>query len=129
MKWHGVLMAGALGVLAGVPMAAQAQTPGFNPRQAQAPGFNLKQGCNYAIGFQENMAPGVGQSMGPGSAVAAPGGRNVAVYRVLGSTADQQWYRLRMVARAPQGGWYTPPGTPEVWVNLSYATWVQEVLR
>lgn len=129
MKWHGVLMAGALASMVGVPTAVQAQ--GFNPRQvqAQAPGFNLKQGCNYAIGFQENMAPGAGPGMEAGATVAAPSGRSVAVYRVLGSSADQQWYRLRMVARAPQGGWYTPPGTPEVWVNLAYATWVQEVLR
>ena len=109
-------MAGALGILvaAGVPAAAQAQ------------GFLLKPGCNYAIGFQENMAPGLPPV---GALASASAGRNVATYRVVGSAGDQQWYRLRMVARAPQGGWYTPPGTPEVWVNLTYAMWVQEVLR
>ncbi len=107
-------MAGALGILAGASV----------PAAAQAPGFLLKPGCNYAIGFQENMAPGV-----PPAGAPAPAGHNVATYRVMGTAGDQQWYRLRMVARAPQGGWYTPPGTPEVWVNLTYAMWVQEVLR
>ncbi|MDD5349177.1 MAG: hypothetical protein PHQ12_03095 [Chthoniobacteraceae bacterium] len=115
MKWRGMLLAGALGMAAGMG----------TPAAAQAQGFQLKTGCHYAIGFQESMTPGAVAAPSP----AAPGGRNVAVYRVLGSAGDQQWYRLRMVSRAPQGGWYTPPGSPEIWVNLTYALWVQEVLR
>lgn len=87
------------------------------PSLAQAQGMNLKQGWNYAIGFPEVTSPESGLA------------RGVATYRVLASAGDQQWYRIQMVARKPQGGWYVPQGTPEVWVNLNYAMWVQEVLR
>ena len=97
----------ALGVLAAIG----------SPFSAQAQGLNLKQGWNYAIGFPETTAPESGLVKG------------VATYRVLASAGDLQWYRIQMVARKPQGGWYVPQGTPEVWVNLSYAMWVQEVLR
>ncbi len=87
--------------------------------------MSLKPGAHYAIGFQDGAAP---------VAVLPPVAANmnqrpVAVYRVIASAGDQQWYRVRMVARNPQGGWYTPPGSQEVWVNLTYAMWVQEVLR
>jgi len=103
------LCAGAIGVLIalGAPGSAQAQT------------MTLKQGWNYAIGFPETG------SASPASGVV----KGVATYRVLASAGDQQWYRVQMIARKPQGGWYVPPGTPEVWINLSYAMWVQEVLR
>lgn len=116
MNGRGMLAAGigALGLAAlALPAAAQGQ------------GFSLKQGCHYAIGFQESMTPGLPTNPPP----IAANGRTVVVYRVLGSAGDQQWYRLRMVARAPQGGWYTPPGAQEMWVNLSYALWVQEMTR
>ena len=98
---------------------------------AQAPTpFLLKPGCHYAIGFQDNIAPGypAAQPQQP-QAQPASGARNVAVYRVINTAGDQQWYRIRMVVRAPQGGWITPPGAPDVWVNVTYAVWVQEVMR
>jgi hypothetical protein len=98
----------ALGVLAAIG----------TPSSAQAQGMYLKQGWNYTIGFPETTtAPESGLSKG------------AATYRVLASAGDQQWYRVQMVARKPQGGWYVPQGTPEVWVNLNYAMWVQEVIR
>lgn len=106
---------GAVGILAGIGL----------PISAQAQGMTLKQGCNYVIGFQEGAAPAA--ALPP---VAANGNqRPIITYRVLGSAGDQQWYRIRMVARNPQGGWYTPPGSADVWVNLNYVMWVQEVLR
>jgi len=101
------LRCGMLGLLLGVGM----------PVAAQAQGLALKQGWNYAIGFPETAAPGSGVAKGVGT------------YRVLASAGDGPWYRVQAVARKPQGGWYVPPGTPEVWINLSYALWVQEVLR
>jgi len=101
------LVAGAVSLLVGICI----------PLTAQAQGMNLKQGWNYAIGFPDSVTPGAGIAKG------------VATYRVLGSAGDMQWYRVQMIQRKPQGGWYTPPGTPEVWVNLTYAMWVQEVLR
>jgi len=109
------LMVGAMGLVAaiGLPMAAQAQ------------GMMLKPGCTYAIGFQEGMAPT--PALPP--VAANVNQRAIATYRVMGATGDMQWYRVRMVARNPQGGWYTPPGTSEVWINLTYVMWVQEVLR
>lgn len=91
---------------------------------AQAQGMNLRVGGNYSIGFQDGMAPAVATPPAPNGAP-----KSMATYRVLAGTADQQWYRLRMVARNPAGGWYTPPGSPEVWVNMNYVMWVQEVLR
>ena len=100
-----------MGILAAIAM----------PSSVQAQGLNLKQGWNYAIGFHEAGAPG----SAPGAAPA----KNVATYRVMASAGDLQWYRVQMVARKPQGGWYVPQGTPEVWVNLNYAMWVQEVIR
>ena len=113
------LLAGAVGVVAaiGLPVCALAQ---------QQQGMTLKMGCNYAIGFQD------GSGLGP-APVAANGAaqiqRPLAVYRVTGVAGDQQWYRVRMVVRNPQGGWLTPPGAPDVWINLAYTMWVQEVTR
>ena len=104
--FYGTFLAGAL-LLAGIG----------TPSSAQAQGMSLKLGVNYAIGFPDSVALGNGLAKG------------VATYRVVGAAGDQQWYRVRLVARNPQGGWYTPPGAPEVWINLSYAMWVQEVLR
>lgn len=101
-------IAGVVGVLTGF---------GLLPVSAPAQGIALKQGWLYAIGFPDTATPGSGTAKG------------VTTYRVLASAGDQNWYRVRMVARNPQGGWMTPPGTPEVWINLSYAMWVQEVLR
>ncbi|MCX6966690.1 MAG: hypothetical protein NTZ46_02740 [Verrucomicrobia bacterium] len=95
------------------------------PLAAQAQGMALKPGCNYAIGFQDGAVPVA--ALPP--VAANMNQRPVAVYRVLASAGDQQWYKIRMVARNPQGGWYTPPGSSDVWINLSYAMWVQEVLR
>jgi len=108
-----VLLAGAIEVcaLTGASVAAQAQ------------GMNLRVGANYSIGFQDGMTPAVVANPAPN------GAKSIATYRVLAGTADQQWYRLKMVARNPAGGWYTPPGSPEVWVNMNYVMWVQEVLR
>ena len=103
-------MLGAVAVLAGMGSPLLAQNP-------SAGGVVLKQGWLYAIGFPDTVTVGSGIAKG------------VATYRVLGSAGDQQWYRLRMTVRNPNGGWMTPPGTPEVWVNLNYAMWVQEVLR
>jgi len=105
--WCKSLGAVSMGVLAAFGM----------PSSAQAQGMNLKQGWNYAIGFPEATAPESGLA------------RGVATYRVLASAGDQQWYRIQLVARKPQGGWYVPQGTPEVWVNMSYAMWVQEIIR
>ena len=106
---------GAVGVLAGIgwPVCAQAQ------------GMGLKTGGLYAIGFQDGVGPGPA----PVAANAAAPQRAVATYRVLGASSDQQWYRMKMVVRNPQGGWFTPPGASEVWVNMAYAMWVQEVLH
>lgn len=97
----------AVGILTGMGTAVS----------VHAQGMNLKQGWNYAIGFPDTTTPNSGVA------------RGVATYRVLGTAGDQQWYRLQMIVRKPQGGWHVPPGTPEVWVNLNYAMWVQEVLR
>jgi hypothetical protein len=109
------LAAGVIGVLAGIGA----------PVFAQGPGMSLKPGGNYAIGFQDGMVPG---GVTPNT---APNGaqKSVTVYRVISGTSDLQWYRMRVVARNPAGGWYTPPGSPEVWVNMNYVMWVQEVLR
>jgi len=110
-----VLMAGVIGVLAGIGATAS----------VQAQGIALKPGCTYSIGFQDGTAPGaVAVNNAPNTT-----SKGVATYRVMAGTPDQQWYRLRMVTRNPAGGWYTPPGAPEVWVNLNYVMWVQEVLR
>ena len=105
---------GAVGILTGIGW----------PLFAQAQGMALKVGCNYAIGFPEGANPGPA----PVAANAAAQ-RPLATYRVLASAGDQQWYRVRMVMRNPQGGWFTPAGAPEVWINLPYMMWVQEVLR
>jgi hypothetical protein len=102
-----IFMAGALGICLGFGAPVSAQTQGMI----------LKPGWNYAIGFPDGGAPGSGV------------GKGVVTYRVLGAAGDQQWYKVRMVARAPQGGWVTPPGAADVWINLNYAMWVQEVLR
>ena len=109
-----VRILGMVGVLAGIAL----------PVCAQAQGMGLKTGSLYAIGFQDGAGPGPA----PVAANAAtPPQRAVATYRVLGVSGDQQWYRLKMVVRNPQGGWLTPQGASEVWVNLAYAMWVQEV--
>ena len=106
---------GAMAILAGIGA----------PLSAQAQGIALKPGCNYAIGFQDGAVPAA--ALPP--VAANMNQRPVAVYRVIASAGDQQWYRVRMVARNPQGGWYTPPGTSDVWVNINYMMWVQEVTR
>ena len=106
---------GTVGILAGIglPLAAWAQ------------GMTLRPGANYALGFEEGAVPAT--ALPP---VAANGNQKViTIYRVLAASGDQQWYRIRMVARNPQGGWYTPPGTADVWVNINYVMWVQEVTR
>ena len=100
------LVWGAVGLAAaGVPSLAQAQ------------GGMLKQGMICAIGFSENF------SQAPGMA------KGVATYRVVGVAGDPSWYRLRLVMRGTDGNWISPPGAPDVWVNLNYAMWVQEVPR
>ena len=109
--------AGAVGVLAGIGL----------PVCALAQGMGLRVGSHYAIGFQDGGGPGPAP-VAANTVNPAPQ-RTVATYRVLGSAGDQQWYRVRMVLRNPQGGWITPQGAPEVWINLAYAMWVQEVLR
>jgi len=110
-------MLGAVGILTGIGMPM--------PLSAQGPGLTLKPGCNYAIGFQDGALPA--PALPP--VAANVNQRAVATYRVIGTAGDQQWYKVRMVARNPQGGWYTPPGSSDVWVNLNYVMWVQEVLR
>jgi len=103
----------AVGILAGICLL---------PLSAQAQGMVLK-GGNYAIGFQDGSGPA------PAPVAANGTQKNIAVYRVLAASGDQQWYRVRMVVRNPQGGWVTATGAPEVWINLAYAMWVQEVLH
>jgi hypothetical protein len=107
---------GVVGVLAGIAL----------PLCALAQGLGLKVGYNYVIGFQEGASP-VLEPVAANVAQRNAPQKNVTIYRVIASAGDQQWYRVRMVLRNPQGGWYSPPGTPDVWVNLAYATWVQEV--
>ena len=111
-----IFTAGALGatLVLAAPWAAHAQM------------MQLKPGWNYAIAFADSSGP-VGAVPPQAQPQAAMPGRNLTVYRVLGASPDQTWYRVRMVVRAPQGGWVTPTGAPEVWINLSYAIWVQEV--
>lgn len=104
---HTARIIGAVAVLSGLGL----------PNSVQAEGIALKQGWLYSIGFPDTATLGSGVAKG------------VATYRVLATAGDSSWYRVRMVVRNPQGGWMTPAGAPEVWINLSYAMWVQEVLR
>jgi hypothetical protein len=90
--------------------------PGF----AQGTGLTaLKLGWTYRIGF-----PGLQDSANPGSGI-APG---VYTYRVLAVGGDQ-WYRLQKVVKHPNGGWVSSQGSSGIWVNLSYAFWVQEAVH
>ena len=109
-----VLAIGMAGVLAGIGA----------PVSALAQGMNLRVGGNYTIGFQEGAAPGGGVAPAVNGAP-----KPLVTYRVLGSSADQQWYRLRMVLRDPQAGWYIPPGATDIWINMAYVMWVQEAQR
>ena len=111
------LRVGTVGLIAGIGLPMSAQT--------QGPGIALKPGCTYAIGFQDGAVPA--SALPP--VAANVNQRTIATYRVIAAAGDQQWYRVRMVARNPQGGWYTPPGSADVWVNLNYMMWVQEVTR
>ncbi|XHR27442.1 MAG: hypothetical protein ACFUZC_16040 [Chthoniobacteraceae bacterium] len=106
------------------------------PATGQAQGLQLKPGWNYAIAFPDNgNGNGGGGPSGNGNGNGAPAQnpnnsatKGVALYKVLGA-ADQNWYRVRPIARSPQGALMPIPGSAELWVNLSYAMWVQEVMR
>jgi hypothetical protein len=98
----------------------------------QAQGLQLKPGWNYAIAFPDNGNGGGGPS-GNGNGAATqnpntPATKGVALYKVLGA-ADQNWYRVRPIARSQQGALIPIPGSAELWVNLNYAMWVQELMR
>ncbi len=103
---------------------------------AQAQGLQLKPGWVYAIAFPDpggaNGANGNGGSDGPGGngnpGSVAPTGRSVGLYKIVGA-ADQNWYRVRPIVRNPQGALVPMPGGSELWVNLNFAMWAQEVLR
>lgn len=105
------------------------------PAAALAQGLQLKPGWVYAIAFADNgngangnASGGNGQQGNAAPVSNAPMGKSVALYKVVGA-ADQSWYRVRPIARTPQGVLIPMPGTGEMWVNLNYAMWVQEVLR
>lgn len=110
----------------------------FGATAALAQGLQLKPGWVYAIAFPDpgsgansnggngNGGDGPGGNGNPGSV--APTGKSVALYKIVGA-ADQNWYRVRPIARSPQGALIPVPGSGELWVNLNFAMWVQEVLR
>lgn len=101
---------------------------------AWAQGLQLKPGWVYAIAFPDpgngngGGSDGPGSSGNPGSGSIAPTGRSVGLYKIVGA-ADQNWYRVRPITRNPQGALVPMPGGAELWVNLNFAMWAQEVLR
>ncbi len=80
----------------------------------------IKLGWTYDIGLPESLqdqeTPTLGLAAG------------VNTYRVVGYGGDT-WYRLQRVYRHPKGGWYSPQGAKQVWVNIAYAYMINEVLR
>jgi hypothetical protein len=89
--------------------------------QIAAQGFTvLKQGWTYNIGLPESLHDKESPALGLAS--------GINTYRVVGFGGDT-WYRLQRVYRHPKGGWYTPQGAKQVWVNISYAYTIDEVLR
>jgi hypothetical protein len=104
------------------------------PAAAWAQGLGLKPGWVYVIAFPDSGANGANANGGnpqgnnPPPASVAPLGKTVALYKIVGAS-DQNWYRVRMITRTPQGTLAPLPNTSELWINLNYAMWVQEVLR
>ena len=80
----------------------------------------LKLGWTYDIGLPESLQDRENPAMGLAS--------GVNTYRVVGYGGDT-WYRLQRVYRHPKGGWYTPSGAKQVWVNIGYAYAINEVYR
>lgn len=86
------------------------------PERANADMTLLKMGWIYNIGFPEVIQEqGVRNGLAPG----------MNTYRVL-SSGGVGWYRIQRVYRHKNGGWFSPPGTPQVWANLGYAYAIRE---
>ena len=89
--------------------------------QLAAQGFSvLKLGWTYDIGLPESLEDRENPALG----LAA----GVNTYRVVGYGGDT-WYRLQRVHKHPRGGWFTPQGAKQVWVNIGYAYVINEVVR
>jgi|GEM_PF-5188872 len=80
----------------------------------------VKLGMTYEIGFPENLEDPVNPALG----VAA----GVNTYRIVSHGGDT-WYKVQRVYRHPRGGWFTPPGVKQTWVNMGYAYVVREALK
>ena len=80
----------------------------------------LRLGWIYAIGFPD----AVQTTLDPSSGLA----QGFQTYRVM-EFGGEQWYRLKLVTRQAGGGWFSPQGSPEIWVNLNYALWINDVTR
>jgi len=111
LRWKAVGMALlAAGLWAGAPVS-----------RAEAEGMAaLKLGWTYNIGFPESLQDQENPKLGVSAGVNA--------YRIMGFGGDT-WYRVQRVFRHPNGGWFTPPGAPSVWVNMGYAYSIQEATK